>query len=159
MTLAKPLPDFGVEVHCSRWEFSARYHLTASDAETLTVSELIALAGPGARDQLDELPLGYTPTWGTERLRAAIAATYDRLEPEHILVFAGAGEALFWPLQELVGPGDHAVVLVPTYQSMESVTLATGADVVASRSILRRAGRWTSTGLRRCCVLPLDSWS
>ena len=36
---------------------------------------------------------------------------------------------MFWALQELVGPGDHAVVTVPNYQSMESVTIATGADV------------------------------
>ena len=46
-----------------------------------------------------------------------------------MLVFAGAEEALFWALQELVGPGDHAVVTVPNYQSMETVTLATGAEV------------------------------
>lgn len=129
MTLARPLPDFGLEVYFSRWEFAARHHLTASDAETLTVSELLSLAGPRAREQLDELALGYVPTWGSERLRAAIAATHERLGPEHVLVFAGAEEAMFWVLQELVGPGDHAVVVLPAYQSMESVTVATGAEV------------------------------
>ena len=36
--------------------------------------------------------------------------------------FAGAEEALFWAMQELVGPGDHAVVTVPCYQAMETVT-------------------------------------
>jgi len=36
---------------------------------------------------------------------------------------------MFWALQELAGPGDHAVVTVPNYQSMETVTLATGAAV------------------------------
>jgi aspartate/methionine/tyrosine aminotransferase len=46
-----------------------------------------------------------------------------------VLTFAGAEEAMFWALQELVGPGDHAVVTVPNYQSMESVTIVTGADV------------------------------
>jgi aspartate/methionine/tyrosine aminotransferase len=46
-----------------------------------------------------------------------------------VLSFAGAEEALFWAMQELVGPGEHAVVTVPNYQSMETVTLATGADV------------------------------
>ena len=59
----------------------------------------------------------------------AIATTYERLGPEHVLTFAGAEEAMFWALQELVGPGDHAVVTVPNYQSMESVTIATGAEV------------------------------
>ena len=46
-----------------------------------------------------------------------------------MLVFAGAEEAMFWAMQELVGPGGHAVVTVPNYQSMESVTIATGAAV------------------------------
>jgi aspartate/methionine/tyrosine aminotransferase len=46
-----------------------------------------------------------------------------------VLVFAGAEEARFWALQELVGPGGHAVVTVPNYQSMESLPIATGAAV------------------------------
>ena len=29
---------------------------------------------------------------------------------------------MFWALQELAGPGDHAIVTVPNYQSMETVT-------------------------------------
>ena len=36
---------------------------------------------------------------------------------------------MFWAMQELAGPGDHAIVTVPNYQSMESVPLATGAAV------------------------------
>jgi aspartate/methionine/tyrosine aminotransferase len=51
------------------------------------------------------------------------------VEPDDVLVFAGAEEAMFWAMQELVGPGGHAVVTVPNYQSMESVTVATGAAV------------------------------
>ena len=123
------LPDFALEVYLGEWEFAARHHLTASDAQTLTVGELLALAGPERARQFEQLPLSYTPTWGTPTLLDAIAATYERLGPEHVLTFAGAEEAMFWALQELVGPGDHAVVTVPNYQSMESVTIATGADV------------------------------
>jgi aspartate/methionine/tyrosine aminotransferase len=36
---------------------------------------------------------------------------------------------MFWALQELTGPGDHAIVTVPNYQSMETLVLRTGADV------------------------------
>lgn len=124
-----PLPDFRLEVHLGRWEFAARHHLTASDAQTLTVGELLELAGPGAREELDALALGYLPTWGSDPLREAIAATYETVAPGEVLAFAGAEEALFWALQELVGPGEHAVVTVPGYQSAESVPLATGAEV------------------------------
>ncbi len=123
------LPEFRLEVHLGRWEFAARHHLTASDAQTLTVGELLALGTEEDRAALDALPLTYTPTWGTPALLEAVAGTYEHVGPEHVLTFAGAEEAMFWALQELVGPGDHAVVTVPNYQSMESVTLATGAAV------------------------------
>ena len=136
------LRDFGLEVYLGEWEFAAAHHLTASDAQTLTVAEVL---GPEGLEELARLGLGYTPTWGTGALREAIAATYETLEPEDVLVFAGAEEAMFWALQELVGPGDGAVVTVPNYQSMESVPLAAGADVRGLALDPRTAGRSTST--------------
>jgi aspartate/methionine/tyrosine aminotransferase len=132
------LPDFRLEVYLGKWEFAARHHLTASDAQTLSVAEVL---GPEGMEELAALPLGYTPTWGSDALREAIAATYDAVEPDDVLVFAGAEEAMFWAMQELVGPGGHAVVTVPNYQSMESVTLATGAAV--SGLTLRPEDGWT----------------
>ena len=123
------LPDFALEVYLGEWEFAARHHLTASDAQTLTIAELLALAEPERRAEFEQLALSYTPTWGTPELLDAVARTYAGLGPEHVLTFAGAEEAIFWAMQELVGPGDHAVVTVPNYQSMESVTIATGAEV------------------------------
>jgi len=123
------LPDFRLEMFFARWEFAARFNLTASDAQTLTVSELLALGTDEQREAFDQLALTYTPTWGGPELREAIAATYDGVTDEHVLAFAGAEEAMFWALQELTGPGDHAVVTVPNYQSMETLVLRTGADV------------------------------
>ncbi|HTE58982.1 MAG TPA: aminotransferase class I/II-fold pyridoxal phosphate-dependent enzyme [Solirubrobacteraceae bacterium] len=120
------LPDFRLEVYLGKWEFAAEHHLTASDAQTITVAEALGSEG---LEELASLPLGYTPTWGSDALREAIAGTYGAVEPDDVLVFAGAEEAMFWALQELVGRGDHAVVTVPNYQSMESVPLATGAAV------------------------------
>jgi aspartate/methionine/tyrosine aminotransferase len=134
------LPEFRLEVYLGRWEFAARYHLTASDAETLTIRELLDLASPGDRDAFSELALGYTPTWGTDSLREAIAGTYNHLGPEHVLVFAGAEEAIFWAMLELADPGEHAIITVPNYQSMESVVLASGADV--SALVLRAEQGW-----------------
>jgi aspartate/methionine/tyrosine aminotransferase len=120
------LPDFRLEVYLGKWEFAARHHLTASDAQTMSVAEVL---GPEGLEALAALPLGYTPTWGTDALRDAIAATYETVSPDDVLVFAGAEEAMFWAMQELAGPGGHAVVTVPNYQSMESVPIATGAAV------------------------------
>jgi aspartate/methionine/tyrosine aminotransferase len=123
------LPDFRLETYFSRWEFSARYNLAASDAETLTVAELLALGTDDDRAAWPELPLGYIETWGTPGLRAAIAATYDLCTPDDVLVFAGAEEAIYWATQLLAGPGDHVVMTVPNYQSMETVPIVAGAEV------------------------------
>ena len=127
------LPDFALERYFSRWEFSAAHHLAASDGETTTIGELLDLDGPQAREEFLALRLGYLPTWGTDPLREAVAAGYDTAQAGDVLAFAGAEEGLFWTLQELLGPGDHAVVTVPTYQAAESVPLATGAAVSAVR--------------------------
>ena len=44
----KPLRTFRLEEYLGEWEFKVRYHLTASDAESITVEELLAL-GHGRR--------------------------------------------------------------------------------------------------------------
>src|SRR5690348_16504638 len=100
-----PLPEFRLESYFAEHEFSARHHLTASDAETLTLGELLALGTDEQREAFQRLPLGYIPTWGTDELRAAIASTYETLSSDDVLVFAGAEEGMFWALQEVVGPG------------------------------------------------------
>jgi len=122
------LPDFRLEVFFSRWEFAARHVLTASDAQSMSLGELLALGTDEDRTGFERITLGYVPTWGGDELRQAIAATYVSLMPEDILAFAGAQEGLFWLLQE-AGPGDHVLLTVPGYQSMESLALATGAEV------------------------------
>lgn len=125
----RPLPDFQLEVFFSRWEFAARHVLTASDAQSMSLGELLALGTDEDRAAFERITLGYVPTWGGDELRQAIAATYASLQPEDVLAFAGAQEGLFWLLQETAGPGDHVLLTVPGYASLESLALATGAEV------------------------------
>ncbi len=143
------LPEFRIEAYFERWEFKARYHLTASDPESMTVSELLALGTDADREALDGLWLGYTPTWGTDALREAIAATYSTVSASDVLVFTGAEEALFWTMQVLLGPGEHAVVTVPNYQSTETVPLASGSSLTG-------VPIWTGTGSSLEWTLDLD---
>lgn len=118
------LPDFRLETYFSRWEFTARHHLTASDAQTMTLGELLALADDGDREAFEHLPLGYTETFGDPGLREAIAATYELAGPDDVICFAGAEEALYLAMNVLLGPGDHAVVVTPNYQAAETIPLA-----------------------------------
>lgn len=134
------LPDFHLEVYFSRWEFAAKYVLAASDAESLALGDLLAMGTEEDRTAFERLGLGYVPTWGGDELRRAIAGTYAHLQPEDVLAYAGAEEGLYWLLQEAAGPGDHIILTVPNYQSMESVALATGAQV--SGLALRPENGW-----------------
>lgn len=118
------LPDFRLETYFSRWEFTARYHLTASDAQTMRVSEVLALADDADREAWDALALGYTETYGDPGLREAIAATYETADPADVLCFAGAEEAIYLAMRVLLDRDDHAVVTVPNYQAAETVPLA-----------------------------------
>ena len=136
----KPLRTFRLEEYLGEWEFKVRYHLTASDAQSMTIEELLALGAEADREGLMTLPLSYIETWGTPELRKAVAGTYEHVDADHVLAFAGAEEALFWAMQELVGPGEHAIVTVPCYQAMETVTVATGAEV--SALVPRREDGW-----------------
>jgi aspartate/methionine/tyrosine aminotransferase len=122
------LPDFRLETWFSRWEFAAAHSFTASDAQTMTVAELLEMAGRSL-DDIAGIDLGYRPTYGTRELREAVAQQYDVIAADDVLAFAGAQEALFWVLAELLADGGHAVVTVPNYQSVETVPLASSASV------------------------------
>ena len=115
------LPDFRLETYFSRWEFNARYHMCASDMESIALSELLGMADDDGRQMWDELRLGYTETFGAPALRQAIADTYDGMEPDDILTFAGAEEGIFAAMQVLLSPDAHAIVITPNYQAAETV--------------------------------------
>jgi aspartate/methionine/tyrosine aminotransferase len=118
------LPDFRLETYFSAWEFTARHHLTASDAQTLSMAELLALADEDGRRRWESLSLGYTETRGLPALREEIAATYENIAPADVLCFAGAEEAIYLAMQVLLTPAEHAVVLTPNYQAAETIPLA-----------------------------------
>jgi len=115
------LPDFKLETYFSKWEFTARYHMCASDMESLSVKELLAMAGDEDRRLWDDLRLGYTETFGMPALRQAIANTYDNIDESELLTFAGAEEGIFAAMQVLLTPDDHAIVITPNYQAAETV--------------------------------------
>ena len=115
------LPDFRLETYFSRWEFNARYHLCASDMESMSVKELIGLATDDDREAWDELRLGYTETFGAPTLRSAIASTYEDIGEDEILTFAGAEEGIFAAMNVLLSADDHAIVITPNYQAAETV--------------------------------------
>jgi aspartate/methionine/tyrosine aminotransferase len=114
--------NFALETYFSKWEFSATHHMTASDAQSISVGEMLDIAGL-PHTTLSDLHLGYTETWGAPDLRQAISETYDKLEAKNILCFAGAEEGVYAAMRVLLDPDDHAIVVVPNYQAAETIPL------------------------------------
>ena len=123
------IADFALERYFARWEFAVEHLLCASDVQPYPRAEVLALADDETRALWDDLALGYTESTGHPLLRREIAALYDGLEPDDILVFAGAEEAIFCLANVTLEPGDHAIVTWPGYQSLYEVARATGAEV------------------------------
>jgi aspartate/methionine/tyrosine aminotransferase len=123
------IADFTLERYFARWEFRVRHLLCASDVESYALTELLALADDECRSLWNDLRLGYTESAGHPLLRREIASLYDDVAPEEVLVFAGAEEAIFLTMHAMLGPGDHAVVAWPAYQSLFEVARSAGAEV------------------------------
>lgn len=115
--------NFELEIHFSKWEFKAKYHMTASDVESMSLKDLMAMATPDEKSGFEELWLGYTETWGEDTLRHSIASTYSTMNRENILTFCGAEEGLYVAMRVLLKKDDHAIVVVPNYQAAETVPL------------------------------------
>ncbi len=100
--------NFELEVFLSEWEFKARYHMTASDVQSLSIRELVQLSGGSAQDEFLDCWLGYAETRGNPDVREAIAATYESVSAADVICFAGAEEGLYTAMRVLLGADDHA---------------------------------------------------
>ena len=120
--------DFKLERYFARYEFTTRFLLCSSDAESMPIRELLAYED-GAADALERVWLGYTESRGSPELIEAIASLYEGVPSDGILVHAGAQEAIFAFVNCVFEAGDHAVVQFPAYQSQYSIARAIGAEV------------------------------
>lgn len=134
------LVEFELERYFARWEFAARWLLCASDVQGYPMSDLLALADDETQALWSGLRLGYTESTGHPLLRREIASLYESIDPDEVLTFAGAEEAIFCLLNVLLGPGDQAIVTWPGYQSLYEVARAAGADVTLHE--LREDADW-----------------
>jgi len=115
--------NFALERYFSKWEFTAKYHMTASDIESMSLSDLLKMASEEDKAAFNNQWLGYTETWGHPELLQEIANTYDTAKPADILCFAGAEEGVYIAMRVLLKKEDHAIVVVPNYQAAETIPL------------------------------------
>lgn len=119
-----------IENFFGQWEFDVDHVACASDVDGYSMRELLDVADDESRALWEGLELGYTETTGHPLLREAIAGEYTRTGPDGITVCGGgAAEALFLLTNALLGPGEHAVVVAPAFESVHRIAPALGAAV------------------------------
>jgi aspartate/methionine/tyrosine aminotransferase len=124
------LRPFRIERYYARYEFTTRYMLSSSDCQSRTIGDLLELE-PDAHDRLLAHWCGYTESAGAPELREAIAELYTSTEADDVLVTSCAEEGIFLLYHALLGPGDHAIVETPCYESALELARSTGAEVSA----------------------------
>ncbi len=111
------IAPFETEQFFARYEFSTRHQLCNSDCESVSIGELLELAGIGM-EELACLRLGYTEPAGNPELRSQIAAGYTGVTADEVLVLGSPVEGIYLAARSLLEPGDEVVVLTPAYDAL-----------------------------------------
>ncbi len=111
------LPPFETELFFVDYEFTTPHNLAASDCETVSIGELLDLAGSNVTDLMAQ-KLGYTETWGNPDLREQIANRYPSLNRDQVLVLGSPIEGLFLMSRHFSG---ETIVLTPAYDALKNL--------------------------------------
>jgi aspartate/methionine/tyrosine aminotransferase len=119
--------EFTMERWQSTYENRVDCNLSESGVHPLTLAELIELGGDGT---VLDTPISYGQSNGTDLLRSRIAALYDSVDTDGIVVCNGSAEANFLAAWTLLERGDEVAILVPTYMQLYGLAENVGASVI-----------------------------
>ena len=136
------IDTFGVEMWMNEWETKCEFNLAETCVESLTIDQLFQITGKNKKDlsEILSLKMTYGEIKGSDRLRKAIAALYEKQTLENVLVTHGTIGANMLVHKTLVDSGDRVVSIVPTYQQHFSIPKSIGADVHFLK--LREENNW-----------------
>lgn len=126
------IEPFGVEMWMNAWETRATLNLAETCVDSLTLAELMQIAGATQSMPADlaAMKMTYGAIPGSDRLRAAVADLFAGQKPANVLITHGTIGANHMVYQALVDPGDKVVAVVPTYQQHTAIPRSMGAEVV-----------------------------
>lgn len=127
------IKTFKVERWMDDYETKCTYNLAETCIDSLTVREIVEMAGLDVAEYMDELAdirLTYSHIGGSPELLDGIASLYsDVIRPENIIPMHGAIGANYHILMALIDPSDNMVSVMPTYQQHYSIPESLGAEV------------------------------
>lgn len=126
------IKPFGVEIWMNEFETQCELNLAETCVESITIAELLELAGRNDTSLAELLPMKmtYGAIEGSDRLRKAIAALYSKQGKDNIVTTHGTIGANALVHQAVVSRDDRVISVIPTYQQHYSIPEAIGADVV-----------------------------
>ena len=132
--------DFKLERYFAAHEFRAKYLLSASDCESLTINELLHMADTECLELWHHLKVGYTETKGHPVLRNEVAGLYKNIKPEDVCILVPE-EGIFIAFNVILDPGDNVIVTDPAYQSLYEIPQSIGCEVTKWPLLLEN-GKW-----------------
>lgn len=122
------ITPFQLEQYFEKYEFSARYLLSSSDCETLSLHDLLAMADVELERLWGQLKFGYTETWGHPLLREEVATLYKGISTNDVLEIVPE-EGIFLTMHASLKPQDHVICTFPGYQSLYEVARSIGCEI------------------------------
>ncbi|GAX04202.1 aminotransferase [Secundilactobacillus pentosiphilus] len=126
------ITEFGVESWLNQWEKAAKYDISQSTIDSMTMTELLTMTGDDASllyNQLSHTKLNYGWIEGSPEFKAEVSHLYDHVQPNQILQTNGATGANYLALYSLIEPGDHVISEYPSYQQLYDIPRSLGAEV------------------------------
>lgn len=126
------IKTFKVERWMNDYEDEAVYNLGETCIDSITVGELLDMAGEDADKYLIGLKdkrLTYGYIFGSPDLLSGIASMYESITPEQVIPTHGAIGANHQVIMSMIRPTDNMVSVMPTYQQHYSIPESIGAEV------------------------------
>ncbi|MEL6835471.1 MAG: aminotransferase class I/II-fold pyridoxal phosphate-dependent enzyme [Bacteroidota bacterium] len=119
---------FKLERYFAQHEFTAKYLLSSSDCDGLSLRQVLEQASEEERQLFYDIKLGYSESQGHPLLREGILRFYAADSIDNVVV-ASPGELHFSLMNVLLEAGDHVIVTGPCYQSHTEVVKAIGCEL------------------------------
>ena len=125
------IKDFGVEIWMNLYENNCKYNLAETCVESMTVKELLTLAGnqDEVMNNILNMQMSYGDIEGSDKLISGVRSLYRNIDAKKVAITHGAIGANALTMFSLVEPGDRVISVLPTYQQHYSIPEAYGADV------------------------------
>lgn len=134
------IDTFKIEEWMNKYCPSAKYDLTSTCIEPLSIRELMTIAGIHRPLEIFDTKLTYGDIHGSMRLKTAIKSLYTNQEIKNITVTHGAIGANQLVFESLLEKGDDVLTILPIYQQHYAIPKSLGANV--NLMFLKEEQKW-----------------